>query len=83
MITLFSSTWFMSSFTTNAYVFIILYGIIGPFFSGIMYTLPLQNVSRLFAENKGKACGVIFTAFGFGPFVWNSLLFVLINPDDI
>ena len=78
----FSSIWFILSYTSSLVLIIFLFGVGIGGGKGLFYLLPLYNGQRLFPAKKGTVGGIIFTGFAFGPFIWNGMLYAIVNPEN-
>ena len=82
MITLIGSA-FISSLTTNFYIFMICYGALQGIGASILYVLPIKICWEHFPERKGVVSGIIVGVFGLGGFSFNLIASSLINPEGI
>ena len=83
IMTCFSIFIFIASLAGNFSLFLVLYGIVPPFISGIVYMLPIHCCWAYFPEHKAKVTGVINTAFGFSASLFNYISTLLVNPDNL
>lgn len=74
---------FLSSLTTNFWLFFILYGCGFGICNGIAYIVPIYNGWHYYPHNKGLVSGIILAGFGFGAFTFNYVSSALVNPDGI
>lgn len=73
---------FLSSFSTNLYFFGVTYGVFYSISIGVMYMIPLDIAQQYFPNKKGTIYGSIICGYGLGSFMFNWILFFLINSDD-
>jgi len=59
---------FASSYVQRLDLFLILYGILGSFGSGMNYFVPISCSWEYFPDHKGKVAGILLAAFGFSSF---------------
>lgn len=71
-----------SSYTTNIWAFIALFGGLSGLGSGITYPVVFVLCWEYFPERKGLLTGISSGAFGFGSFFYTILANKLTNPDD-
>lgn len=62
---------FISSWIVNFGGFVVVYGIIFGFFSGILYIMTIFIAYRFFPKNKGLVAGIVLTGYGFGTFIFS------------
>lgn len=61
--------WMMASFSTNAMMLTITYGLIGGAGVGLAYGAPLAVAGQWFPDKRGLALGLTLAGFGGSPFV--------------
>ncbi|KRX04862.1 Major facilitator superfamily domain, general substrate transporter [Pseudocohnilembus persalinus] len=83
VMTLLCLSWFALSLSSGFVYYAIFLGFMIPFFEGMLYLLPIYNLQKHFSQQQGLIGGILFLGFGIGNFVWNPLLFSLINPENI
>jgi len=78
----FSLSIFLSSYSGNFYIFIILYGVIPGYIIGILYFIPIICAWTYFPDNKGFVIGIITSGLGFSSALLNIITTYSINPDN-
>jgi MFS family permease len=73
---------FLSSFTTNYSVFVILFSVSYGIANGLTYIVPLHICWQYFPNKEGLISGIIITGFGIGGFISNLVSTNIVNPDD-
>ena len=73
---------FFSSYTSNFYLFVTLYGILFGLFSGSIYMIPYNTAYKYFPNHKGIVSGCISTGMGLGSFIFSWIAYALVNPDN-
>jgi OFA family oxalate/formate antiporter-like MFS transporter len=71
-----------SSYVTNLYAFIILYGVFYGIGVGLTHLVPVIIAWEYFPNNKGMVSGIIFGGHGFGAFVFGLISFAIVNPNN-
>jgi MFS family permease len=61
---------YLSSLTTNYYLFLLSYAVVGGIGYGIIYMLPLKNAYLFFPKKKGLVGGMILSCASAGAMVW-------------
>jgi MFS family permease len=74
---------FSSSFVTNYYLFLLLYGICFGLGMGMSYSMSLMVAWSHMPEKKGFASGIITSGFGFAICIFSIVQTKLINPDNL
>ena len=74
---------YVSSFVTNFWLFVSLYGLMFGLGSGMCFMLPIQLAWEYYPENKGLYSGILLGAYGLGPFIFALLTTHLVNPDNL
>ena len=77
-----SASYYASSFTTNYWIFFLVYSVFGPP-TGVLLPLPIWAVQKHFPKHKGKISGVVFAAVGLGSFALTLIARYIVNPDNI
>jgi len=73
---------FASTFVTNFYAFMILFGFYYGVGIGVCYLVPLACTWEYFPKRKGLISGIIIGGFGFGAFFFGFISFALVNPEN-
>lgn len=63
-------------------MFFLCFGVIFPFFSGLLFYAPLMCAWEWFGKLKGMCSGIILAGFGLGTFFFGPLAAAIVNPHD-
>jgi hypothetical protein len=79
----------ITSLCSTFITYLLVYGVLYGFFSGVGYMLPLINCYAYLPNKKGihifisgLCAGICMMAFGIGSLVFNEVFVHLINPND-
>lgn len=72
---------FLSSFTTNYHLFVILYPVLFGACSGFTYIVAINIAWQYYPGREGFVSGIIDTAFGLGGAIFGWMTYELINPE--
>ncbi|XP_076438092.1 apicoplast pyruvate carrier 1-like [Babylonia areolata] len=83
--------WFLSAgvlltyFTvkTSFVTTVMTYGVIFGLGCGASYAIPVGAAMRWFPRHQGVVVGTVFLGFGVGPAVFNQLVTLFVNPDNL
>ncbi len=73
--------WF-ASYTTDIWLFIALYGILGGIGNGMSYMIPLVCTWEYFPKRRGLVTGIIVSGYGLGSFISAQGSTLLVNPES-
>mmetsp|Transcript_12595 Transcript_12595/g.13838 ORF Transcript_12595/g.13838 Transcript_12595/m.13838 type:complete len:454 (-) Transcript_12595:53-1414(-) len=71
---------FASSFLTDVYAFIVVYGVLVSLAYGTGYLVPIKICWEYFPMKKGMVTGLIVAGFGTGAFLFNFIATAVVNP---
>ncbi|KAL4508394.1 hypothetical protein ABPG72_003698 [Tetrahymena utriculariae] len=74
---------FLVSFAQVFWLFVIIYGIIFGFFTGIMYMVPIYLGQLYFPSRRGLVSGFILTGYGLGSLIYSQFFFYIVNPQNL
>ncbi len=74
---------FSSSYTPNMTIFILVYGVLFGFCSGINFMLAIYECNKYFPHKKMYVNGVILTGTGLGPLVFGLFAYNFLNPKKL
>ncbi|KAL4456963.1 hypothetical protein ABPG74_014601 [Tetrahymena malaccensis] len=74
---------FLVSFAKVFWLFVIIYGIIFGFFTGIMYMVPIYLGQLYFPSRRGLVSGFILTGYGLGSLIFSQFFFYIVNPHNL
>ena len=73
---------FLSSFTSNYWVFVGLFSVSYGVANGLTYVVPLHIAWSYFPNKEGLVSGIIVGGFGLGGFIFSLVSTNIVNPDD-
>ena len=73
----------MSSFSTNFYVFLLLFTVTFGITNGLTYAVALHVSWIYFPNREGLISGIIVGSFGLGGFVYGMISTLVVNPDEV
>lgn len=74
---------FIASYMKSFAGFVIFYGIVYGLSIGIGYLPPVKNAYLHLPHRKGLCAGICMTGFGLGSVIFNQIIVMLINPNDV
>ena len=74
---------FICSFMKSFAGFLVFYGIFYGASIGIGYLPPLKNTYLHLPARKGLCSGICMSGFGFGSVIFNEIILLLVNPNDM
>jgi MFS family permease len=74
---------FVCSYTTNFYLFVILYSVVIGLGFGLLYMLSVRNAWQFFPSKKGMISGSIMSCYSVGAIFWILLSKQVANPNNI
>lgn len=74
---------FLSSYATKCWQFILSQGVLFGVGHALAYTSPMVSGWRVFPTRRGLVSGTILTGFGSAAFVWNPIITLLMNPENL
>lgn len=74
---------FVSSFMDNFWLFVLFYGILFGFLSGLLYMIPIFLGCKYFPNSKGVVSGIITGAFGLATIFSSLIAQNIVNPDNV
>ena len=80
--TVFCSGFLISSYITDPYVFIVVFGVMLGLGEGMTLMTPVWSVWKYFPHSKGKATGAVLFGYGFGPSIFGLAFTFLANPNN-
>lgn len=72
----------LSSYATNYWTWVVLYGALSGIGCGTSYMVPLVCCWEYFPERKGMMSGIIMGAYGLGSFIYTQIASKIVNPKD-
>ena len=79
----FSATVFASSYVTNMWGFLILYGILFGLLVGIVFMIPVVECNKYFPGMKMYVNGCVLAGTGLGSVVFSNFAYNYLNPHKI
>lgn len=76
------SGYLLSSFITNPYLFLAVFGIVSGVGEGMTIVTPLYNVWKVFPHSKGRVSGAVILGYGCGPPLFGLVFTFLVNPQN-
>ncbi len=76
------SGYFSSSYVSNPFLFVFLYGALPGIGSGVCYLVPVNCAWEYYPARKGLVAGVIIGGFGLSAFLFSFVVQALFNPSN-